>query len=145
MKNLLQFIAASVLLSIAVILAPQALALVDDGLMGTIGSLALLAFYAWILFDVIIRLIHTCAGITKSLKEKPAKKLTHQQAAIVNTYWMIWLFSTLATGAVYTFIVDTSNWKLSIGLAVGGAIAAILAYVNSKQKIMGHTRKELFK
>ena len=72
-------------------------------------------------------------------------RLTHQQAEEVNKYWLVWLGGSLLTYVIYTLLFHRSQWKgaLIFGAVVG--MAVYLTKLNSRMKIAGHTKEEIFK
>jgi|SRR6266404_6357028 len=143
-RNLRIFIGVTTVLTILYLAAND---LVDhlSGGAQTLASWILLILALWVAFDLILKIIYRLAGITKKLMDPFPARLTHQQAAIVNKYWIAWLGSSLPTAFVYTLLFQRNQWKSA--LLTGGVIivVVVLAVMNSKQKIAGHTKDQIFK
>jgi hypothetical protein len=72
-------------------------------------------------------------------------RLSHQQAAEVNKYWLVWLGGSLLTYVVYTLLFHRSQWKSALIFGLAAVAIVALAKLNSRMKIAGHTKNELFK
>jgi hypothetical protein len=72
-------------------------------------------------------------------------RLTHQQAAEVNKYWLAWLGGSLLTYMVYTLLFHASEWKRALIFGLGAIVIVALAKLNSRMKIAGHTKSDLIK
>ncbi|HEX5447640.1 MAG TPA: hypothetical protein VFW90_00320 [Candidatus Saccharimonadales bacterium] len=114
-----------------------------------IASWLMLILFFWIIFNFVYRVIYRLVGVTDKLMFKGRTKgwprLTHQQAAEVNKYWLVWLSSSLSTYVIYTFLFHREQWKGSLVFGLIVAVIIILAKISSKHKIAGHTKQELFK
>lgn len=115
----------------------------------TIASWLMLLLFFYIVFNLVYRVIYRLVGVTSKLIFKGWSqgwpRLTHQQAAEVNKYWLVWLGGSISTYVVYTLLFHRAQWKgaLIVGLVV--ILMVSLARLNSKQKIAGHTKNEIFK
>jgi hypothetical protein len=139
--NLNRFIGLTILITLGLIFMPRLVDLLPEQYQN-FASFIVIVFDFWVVFDLIVRLIYKIAGIPRSSSRQ--KRLSHQQTEIINRYWVAWILTSAVTVAAYVLIFD-QNWENSILLFGAGIIVAALAFLNNKYKIMGHTKKELFK
>jgi len=116
----------------------------------SIGSWVMLFLFFYIVFNLIYRVIYRLVGVTDKLMYRGWKhgwpRLTHQQAAEVNKYWLVWLGGSLSTYMVYTLLFHRAEWKSALIFGLAAALIVTFAKVNSRMKIAGrHTKEELFK
>jgi hypothetical protein len=138
-----------------VVLGTTAYLAASDGishLSGTAKTLAnwlMLVLFFYIVFNLVYRIIYSLVGVTDKLIFKGWTegwpRLTHQQAAEANKYWLVWLGGSLLTDVVYTLLFHRSQWKGALVFGLVAAIVVTLAKLNSRIKIAGHTKNELFK
>jgi magnesium-transporting ATPase (P-type) len=139
--NLKKFIGLTVLINLVLIFIPRLVDLLPENYQN-FASFIVIVFDLWVVFDLITRLIYKMAGISRS--DGRRKKLTHQEADTVNRYWMAWLSTSLVTVVAYVLLFDR-NWRTSLYILIAGLAVILLVGINYKYKIMGHTKKELFK
>lgn len=135
------------LVIIATVVYFAANSLVDhlSGASQTVASWILLILAVWVVFDLIVKVIYWFVGITNKLMDPAPPRLSHQQAAEVNKYWMVWLLSSVPVILGYTLIFNRSQWKSTL-IVVGVVVLAVyLGNVSSRQKIAGHTKEQIFK
>lgn len=85
------------------------------------------------------------SGVTNKLMDRAPMRLSHQQAALVRKYWLTWLITSLVTGTMYVLIFNISQWKSALVVGAFFTIAVLLGIASSRQRIGGHTKKEIFK
>src|SRR5438270_10540786 len=88
-----------------VVLGTAAYLAADDGashLSGTPKTIAdwiMILLFFWVVFNFVYRVIYRLVGVTDKLMFKGWSqgwpRLTHQQAAEVNKYWVVWLGGSL--------------------------------------------------
>lgn len=110
-------------------------------------SLVLLILYLWIAFDLVVKVIHRIVGVPAQdgrAKNLP-QRLSHQQSEAVNRFWVAWLVTSVIAWMIYVTTFNWDQWRS--GLVVGGLfmVVILVAYVSRRQKIMGYSKKELFK
>jgi hypothetical protein len=137
-RNLVTFAALIVLIGSAGIGANILLDSLSSGVAALL-SWGLFILEIWFIFDLVVQLIYWFAGIPAG-----TKKLNHQQAGIVNKYWMTWLIAALTTGLVYILLFERDHLSGSLLLLGGSALLILLGSLYQRQRIMGHTKKELF-
>jgi|SRR5579862_1231178 len=143
-RNLKIFIGLSVLSTILYLVATD----LTDHLSGgaqTLASWVLLILSLWVVFDLVVKVIYRLVGVTNKVMEPAPARLNHVQASEVNKYWIVWLGSSLPTAIVYTLLFQRNHWKTVLLTGVVVAVIVLLATLNSKQKIAGHTKDEIFK
>lgn len=142
------FIALSAIITAGYLAALDLLDKLSPGFQ-SIGSIILLIVFFWLFFDGILKIIYRFSGVERQSKKPKTNiespRLTHQQAAAVNRYWIIWLATSMLVSASYILIFARGNWKTAA--LWGSAIVAVLflAYLNTRQRIMGHSKKDLFR
>lgn len=114
-----------------------------------IASIPMLLLFFYIVFNLVYRVIYRLVGVTDKLMFRGWKqgwpRLTHQQAAEVNKYWLVWLGGSLLTYVAYTLLFHRSQWRGAIIFGLAAGVIVMLAKLNSRMKIAGHTKNELFK
>ncbi|HEX5447753.1 MAG TPA: hypothetical protein VFW90_00950 [Candidatus Saccharimonadales bacterium] len=114
-----------------------------------IASIPMILLFFYIVFNFVYRVIYRLVGVTDKLMFRGRKygwpRLTHQQAEEVNKYWIIWLGGSLLTYVVYTLLFHRSQWKSAIITGLVAFMVVTLAKLNSRTKIAGHTKEEVFK
>jgi uncharacterized membrane protein YjgN (DUF898 family) len=111
----------------------------------TVASLVLLILSLWVVFDLIVKVIYRLVGVTEKLMDPAPPRLSHQQSAQVSKYWMVWLVSSAPVILIYTLIFDHTHWKSNLVAAGVVIVVVLLGVTNSRQKIAGHTKNEIFK
>jgi hypothetical protein len=115
----------------------------------TILGFVMLILFFYIVFNFVFRVIYRLTGVTDTLMFKGRMhgwpRPTHQQAAEINRYWLVWLGGSLLTYIAYTLIFHNLEWKNALIFCVIVIVIVTLARLNSKQKIAGHTKEEIFK
>ena len=147
-RNLKTFIVLAGLITAGFISAQN---LVDHlpSALQAVSSLVLLITFFWVYFDLVVKIIYRLVGVSTEKAKSRAKnepiRLTHQQAAAVNRYWIAWLATSLIVTVANTLLFERSHLITAFLLDGAFLVVISLAVINSKQKIMGHTKKELFK
>jgi hypothetical protein len=147
-RNLKIFIGLVVMGTTAYLAASDGIAHLSGTAKTTADWLMLLLFF-YVVFNLVYRVIYRLVGVTDKLVFKGWTqgwpRPTHQQAAEVNKYWLVWMGGSLLTYVAYTLLFHRSQWKGAIVLGLVAALLVGLAKINSRMKIGGHTKEEIFK
>jgi hypothetical protein len=115
----------------------------------TIGGFAMLLLFFYIVFNFVHRVIYRLTGVTGKLmfrgRSEGWPRPTHRQAAEINRYWLVWIGGSLITYIAYTLLFHRLEWKNALVFCLIVILIVYLARQNSKHKIAGHTKKDLFK
>ena len=114
------------------------------GIQGVVGF-GLVVFFFWFVFDFVIKIIYRMSGITTRLMDPKPAKLNHTQAEVVKKYWIAWLATGLIVSIAYTLILHINHWKTSLIYGAAFGLLVMFGFLSSKQRIMGHTKEEIFK
>lgn len=120
------------------LLGIQDLANRSTGTISSIAGLAGFVLFLWFVFDGVVKLIYAFAKVPRG------KKLTHKQAAIIRNFWNVWLITGVLTMTVYAVLFNRDDMVTALGIAGIFTLVVLLAYINNRNKLMGHTKKELF-
>lgn len=148
-RNLKIFIGMVVLGTIAYLALSDGVSHLNNAAAQTIAGWLMLILFFYIVFNLVYKVIYRLVGVTNKLMFRGWKqgwpRLTHQQAAEVNKYWLVWLGGSLLTYMVYTLLFHASEWKSALIFGLGAIVIVTLAKLNSRMKIAGHTKTDLFK
>ncbi len=115
----------------------------------TIGGWIMLLLFFYIVFNLVYKVIYRLVGVTSKLMfrgwSQGWPRITHQQAAEINKYWLVWLGGSIFTYVIYTLLFHREQWKSALIFGFVAIAVVTLARMNSKQKIAGHTKEEIFK
>lgn len=114
------------------------------GALSSVGSLVLLFGFFWITFDLIVKIIYKLTGVTKSLRDKAPRRLTHKQSETVNSFWLTWIVTALVSGSIYILLFEREQWKSNFIIGGGFGLLVLLAYIKRRQSILGYSKKDLF-
>lgn len=114
-----------------------------------IASWLMILLFFYIVFNLVYRVIYKLVGVTDKLmfrgRTEGWPRPTHQQAAEVNKYWLTWLGGSFLTYVAYTLLFHRSEWKSALIFGVAAVLIVSFAKFNSRMKIAGHTKEEIFK
>jgi|GEM_PF-6462566 len=115
----------------------------------TLAGFVMLVLFFYVVFNFVYRVIYRMTGVTNKLMFKGRThgwpRPNHHQTAEINRYWLVWLGGSLLTYIVYTLIFHGLEWKNALVFSLIVAVIVTLARLNTKHKIAGHTKEEIFK
>ena len=139
-RNLRNFMGITILITVGWLTANDLVSHLPSGIQ-KFSSFLLYALSWWIFFDWIVKIIYKITGIPAGKNQR----LTHRQSATLKRYWIAWLLTSLVSGLAYSYVVHGTLTKTNLIFGAVAVLLIFLAYLSNRQKIMGHTKKELFK
>ncbi len=136
--NLKTFSLVAVLITTGLLLVDKLSGDLPDNLQGP-ASLLTLFLFLWVPFDLIVKVIYRFAAVPAG-----TKKLNHRQSEDINRYWVAWMTVAPISAVVFTLLFDRTHWQSTLAFGSVFMLLVLLSFLNRKNKLMGHTKKELF-